>query len=287
MTPGIRLIVPTNSATKAVAGRAVQLGGRGALFDPAGPHHGDPVRHRQGLFLVVRDEQGGDAEFLLKAADLLAQGEPHLGVQRRQRFVEQQDPRAQGERAGERDALLLAAGELVREPLALVGEPDQLQQLGRPGAPLGRAAPCASAVRRPRCRSAFRCGKRLYDWKTIPASRRWAGTPVTSCPSTRTSPESGCSNPASMRSAVVLPQPEGPSRARSSPGRTVRSRPSRATVGPNSRRRATEFDGGGTVPDGLLVLGGGESHGVVIPGTRNGMGHAGRSGRRGRGAVPR
>ncbi len=97
--------------------------------------------------------------------------------------------------------------------------------------------------------TAFRCGKRLYDWNTIPVSRRWAGTRVTFSPSTSTSPESGCSKPASMRSAVVLPQPDGPSRARSSPGRTDRSSPSRATVPPKSRRRARNSTEAGPGPE--------------------------------------
>ncbi len=35
-------------------------------------------------------------------------------------------------------------------------------------------------------------------------------------------PASGCSKPATMRSVVVLPQPEGPSSVSSSPGSTVR-----------------------------------------------------------------
>lgn len=70
--------------------------------------------------------------------NLLAQREPHLGVQRRQRLVEQQDTGPQGERAGQRDPLLLAAGELVREPAALVPEAHQIEQLGGTGAPFGR-----------------------------------------------------------------------------------------------------------------------------------------------------
>src|SRR6185312_3928448 len=43
-----------------------------------------------------------------------------------------------------------------------------------------------------------------------------------------TSPELGVSSPASMRSKVVLPQPEGPTSTRNSPSRTDRSMPSTA-----------------------------------------------------------
>ena len=44
---------------------------------------------------------------------------------------------SQRERAGQRDALLLAAGHLVRVAVAVVGEADELQELGGAGAPLG------------------------------------------------------------------------------------------------------------------------------------------------------
>ena len=45
---------------------------------------------------------------------------------------------------------------------------------------------------------------------------------VTSSPSSRIAPEVGSSSPAIMRSVVVLPQPEGPSRQKNSPSRTVK-----------------------------------------------------------------
>ncbi len=44
--------------------------------------------------------------------------------------------------------------------------------------------------------------------------------PAMSWPSMNTAPELGCSNPASMRSSVVLPQPEPPSRQKISPLKT-------------------------------------------------------------------
>ena len=47
-----------------------------------------------------------------------------------------------------------------------------------------------------------------------------------------TTPVSGISNPAAIRKAVVLPQPDGPSRLTNSPGCKARSSDSRATVVP-------------------------------------------------------
>ena len=52
-----------------------------------------------------------------------------LAVERRQRLVEQQHPRPLGQRAGERDALALAAGQLVRLARAEAVELDQRQHL--------------------------------------------------------------------------------------------------------------------------------------------------------------
>jgi hypothetical protein len=127
----------------------VQLVGRGDLLQLALPHDADPVGHRQRLLLVVGDEQGGGAEALLQDADLLAQLQAHLGVQGGQRLVEQQHPGLDGQRAGQRDALLLTAGQLVRVlPAWRPGRPCPAAQ--RPAAPL-LAPPCASGARRPRC----------------------------------------------------------------------------------------------------------------------------------------
>src|SRR5207302_7040336 len=56
-----------------------------------------------------------------------------------------------------------------------------------------------------------------------------------SVPSSRISPASGRSNPAIMRSNVVLPQPEGPSRVKNSPACTARLTLSTAVSGPKRR----------------------------------------------------
>ena len=55
---------------------------------------------------------------------------------------------------------------------------------------------------------------------------------VTSLPPRWISPEVGSSRPAIMRSVVVLPQPEGPSRQMNSPLSTTRSMPSTETTSP-------------------------------------------------------
>ena len=52
----------------------------------------------------------------------------------------------------------------------------------------------------------------------MPMSRLCTGMSVTSSPPTKMRPSSGSSKPAIMRNVVVLPQPEGPSSAKNSPG---------------------------------------------------------------------
>src|SRR5438477_867422 len=64
-------------------------------------------------------------------------------------------------------------------------------------------------------------------------SRAWAGRSVTSSSPIHTRPALGTSSPATTRSVVVLPQPDGPSSVRNSPGSRVRETSSTATVAPN------------------------------------------------------
>ena len=60
---------------------------------------------------------------------------------------------------------------------------------------------------------------------------RWAEE-YTTCPPMRMVPALGRSSPASARSVVVLPQPEGPSRVNCSPGCTAKLTPRTATTVP-------------------------------------------------------
>ena len=70
-----------------------------------------------------------DADLALDALELELHRLAQLEVERAERLVEQQRARVVHERAGQRDALLLAAGELRGLALGEVGEPDDLEQL--------------------------------------------------------------------------------------------------------------------------------------------------------------
>ncbi len=129
-TRGVQRVELAHEGRDEPGGRAVvDLEGLAELLDIAGVHHHDPVGDGQRLFLVVRHENRGDAEFALDLADLLAQADADLGVERRERLVEQQHRGAGREGAGEGDALLLAAREFEREALVEAGEAHQLQHL--------------------------------------------------------------------------------------------------------------------------------------------------------------
>ena len=77
----------------------------------------------------MRHEHRRDPQAALKCGDL----DPHLLAQLeikvRQRLVEQQHRRIDDQRAGERDALPLAAGHLQRPALAQTGELHQVERL--------------------------------------------------------------------------------------------------------------------------------------------------------------
>src|SRR5690606_21912282 len=78
-------------------------------------------------------------------------------------------------------------------------------------------------------------------------------SPVTSSPATSTRPASGRRKPAIIRSVVVLPQPDGPSRATSSPG-AMSSRRSSTMVRPPSTLVSPSSRSPGVVVVGSVVI---------------------------------
>ena len=95
---------------------------------------------------LVRDQQHG-AALLGERADHAQHLADQLGIERRGRLVEQQQLGIHGQRAGDGDALLLAAREVRRIGLGLVGEADPRQLLLGARARLGLGAggaPCAA-----------------------------------------------------------------------------------------------------------------------------------------------
>ncbi len=117
---------PRNFTTNSVRGLVEHLVRRADLLDAALVHHHHAVGQFQGLVLVVGHEDAGQVDLVVQAAEPLPQLLPHLGVERAERLVQQQHLRLDGQRPGQRHALPLPAGKLVR---IAVGHALQLHQL--------------------------------------------------------------------------------------------------------------------------------------------------------------
>ena len=83
---------------------------------------------------------------------------PRPHVERSQRLVEQQQRRLNGQRARQRDALRLPAGQLCRPRAGVIGQADAPQPIAR--LPCVRSPRAAPRQRRPKATlsSALRCG---------------------------------------------------------------------------------------------------------------------------------
>ena len=111
----------------------------------------DVPDHRQ----VVRDEHVGQAELVLQVLQQVDDLGLDRHVQRGDRLVGDDQLGPQGERAGDADALALAAGELVRVAVVVLRvQPDQLEQVlhGPLDAVLGLHASGSGTARRRSCR---------------------------------------------------------------------------------------------------------------------------------------
>ena len=159
--------------------------------------------HRQAAFAVERAQQRGDVELVAE-------------VERRRRLVEQQDVGFLRQRAGDDDALLLAAGQRRERPIGqvrgaggverLAGEREVARSFEFERARGGGSVPSArSRARCTRRRGGFPGGRRPDA-----APARASGSTVRLRPRQRHRACAGWSRPASRRSSVVLPEPFGP-----------------------------------------------------------------------------
>ena len=105
------------------------------------PHEGHPVAQGERLGLVVRDPQARRPEVGLERLDLGPRRLAERGVEVREGLVEQEDLGLDGDRAGERDALLLAARERRDGPVVQPAQVDAPEGPPRPLAGLGPLGP--------------------------------------------------------------------------------------------------------------------------------------------------
>ncbi len=94
-------------------------------------HDADLVGERERLVLVVRDEDRRRPRGVENRAHLERQPLAQIDVEIRERLVEQQQIRRRRERPRQRDALLLAAGKLVRIDVGDIRESDELEHRRR------------------------------------------------------------------------------------------------------------------------------------------------------------
>ena len=221
--PSSRLEAPVKLATNRSAGPIVELVGGRHLQQLAVAHDADAVAEHDGLGLVVRDIERGHAGLLDDAAQVVAQPQAQLGVEVGQRLVEQQQLRLVDEAARQRHALHLPARQRHHRPVGIVRQARRAPAPRRPCGRARRAASCACAADRRRS-GAPSCAATRHTTGT--PCRCCAGAAAAACPARaprRPSPpmemvpEVGCSRPATQRSVVVLPQPEGPSSTTISP----------------------------------------------------------------------
>ena len=107
----------------------VELFGLAHLFDFSVVEHGHAGRHLERLFLVVRDENARQMQFVMQTPEPSPQFLAYLGVERAKRFVEQQHAWLDRQCARQCDALSLPAGKLRRIALAGPFELHKLEQL--------------------------------------------------------------------------------------------------------------------------------------------------------------
>ena len=207
------------------------------LDELAAAHDADPVAHHHRFLERVGDVHEGLAGLAVYVLQFLFERLAKLVVDSRQRFVEEQDFRvvsesaSQARRAGARrrssaarscrnSPAASAAASSVRAP-ALFAWPDRHRE--------------SSSENSMFCPT-VRCGNSASDWKTMHVGRRFAGRSFTRSPRMRMSPLVGISSPASMRSRVVFPQPDGPTMVKNSPSAILMSTPSTADRVPKSFR---------------------------------------------------
>ena len=184
---------------------------------------------------VVRRADDCDSPFARDAREELADRERVRVVEAGGRLVREQELGLGGERAGDRDALLLARREprdtLFRELL----EPDDRERLARLAV---AAVEPAQAEESSTFSRTLRNGTSGGSWATSASrsggTRRGCALSSSSMrsPSTTISPALGRSRPASMCSSVVLPEPDGPVTTVRRPGWIAALRPERTVRSP-------------------------------------------------------
>ena len=163
----VRFVIVSNAAERA------------RLLDPALVHDEDAVGDGERLRLVVGDVDRRLAGPPLQVEDRVLQGVAQVAVERRERLVEEEDAGVGRQHPGQRDPLLLAAGELGRHAVAVARQLDHAR--ASPARAAGSPSLAVPLTSRPKAmlRATVRCGKRAWLWKARPMLRLCGGTLLT------------------------------------------------------------------------------------------------------------
>ena len=211
---GKTLRTPSERVPVRLAPRREHVERRPLVDDPPVLEQEEREPERDRLGGAVGDVKHGDRLGGLDRAEPLDQGVAARQVERRDRLVAEQEPRARRQRPGQPDALPLAAGERRRPPVQKRLDAAERRHLGAPAVGL-RPGPALQAE--PDVRRDVRWGKSRSSWKTMP-TRREPERPVDPRRGVEERlarragriPRSGVRRPAISRRRVVLPAPEGP-----------------------------------------------------------------------------
>src|SRR5579872_2948760 len=96
------------------SGSTIDFARRSYLLQLAFAQQRNAIRHHHRLFLIMSNEYKSDANFALQRFQLNLHLPAKIGVERRKRLVEQQQPRPIHQSARQGNALLLAATDVAR-----------------------------------------------------------------------------------------------------------------------------------------------------------------------------
>ena len=233
------------------SGEPEDLIARAQLDDAPEVHHRHPIAEVLDHGEVVGHEEQREVEATLEVAQQVQDLALDRHVEGRDGLVGDEEPGLHRERAGDPDALALAARELMGVPAVVVAlEPDQLERL-------------VDAVRRDFLRHAVgRADPRRWSrrsWRGDRARRTGPGRPPASGCAARARrrpwrrarrrrrsvmvPLSASSSRSRTRPSVDLPQPDSPTSPSTSPARMSRSTPSTARTAPLVRPNDPDLTG--------------------------------------------
>ena len=173
----------------------VEVERRADLLDAAVVHDDDLVGHGHRLDLVVGDVDRRRLQPLVQVLDLGAHRDAQLGVEVRERLVEEEDLRVAHDRPAHGDALALAAGELARVAV----EQRRSGRGSRRRAARGRRsrpwARSSASARRPCCRRRSGAGRARSSGTPSRCPAPWAAGRSPPGRRSRSRPEVTCSRP--------------------------------------------------------------------------------------------